>query len=376
MKRLFLLTLSAAFLASCGHNAKQSGNIVTYLTDDNLPPLQQIEFEKVDLPEDVSIAEENLVYHDSILISQQDTRKFPHNIWFTNLNSGETIGKYLRSGRGPGEVLRCYPRLLQNRLICFDPGKNQLIVFDIDSVVAKGEAYKPRIMVVDADVNEFDILSDTSLVFQNCHHLAGCGNPANENIPELLVVGKDGKTGFKLPEGAYSVSNSSHKRVVTNIKKDRVVMVYGYKPQFTFLDTKFDTIKIIYGPDKLEKVKYRMIYNVLLPEAGQKRSYTTSVVTTENYLLVSVERGEENPYPVPSGIDHEQYVSALNQYNANPENHPEIFKFDWDGNLIARYKQSPGSYRVLALTGYSEDSNTLYALLVENGEWILHKAKL
>lgn len=377
MKRLFLLTLSAAFFASCGHNAKQSGNIVSYLTDDNLPPLQQIEFEKVDLPEDVSIASENFVYHDSILISQQDNRAFTHKIWFTNLNSGETIGKFLRSGRGPGEVLGCYPRLLQNRLICFDPGKKQLIVFDIDSVVAKGEAYNPKIMVVDADVNEFDILSDTSLVFQNCYHLAGCGNPANENIPELLVTDKDGKTGFKLPEGAYSVSNSSHKRVVTNIKKDRVVMVYGYKPQFTFLDTKFDTIKIIYGPDKLEKVKYRMISNnVLLPEAGQKRSYTNSVVTTENYLLVNVTRGKENSYPVPFEMDENQYVSALNQYNANPENHPEIFKFDWDGNLIARYKQSPGSYRVLALTGYSEDSNTLYALLVENGEWILHKAKL
>ena len=129
MNRIFLLTISAAVLASCGHNAKQSRDHVSYITDENMPPLQQIEFEKVDLPEDVSIASENLVYHDSILISQQDTRKFPHNIWFTNLNSGETIGKYLRSGRGPGEVLGCYPRLLQNRLICFDPGKNQLIVF-------------------------------------------------------------------------------------------------------------------------------------------------------------------------------------------------------------------------------------------------------
>ncbi len=251
MKHTFLLTISAAVLASCG----QSDNLASYLADENLPPLQQIEFERVDLPEDVSFAFGSFVYHDSILISEQNNQAFLHKIWFTNLNSGETIGKFLRVGRGPGEILSCYPRLLQNRLICFDPSKQQLIVFNVDSVVANGEAYKPKMIVVDADVNEFDILSDTSLVFQNCYHLADCGNPANENIPELLVAGKDGKTGFKLPEGAYFVSNSSHKRVVTNIKKDRVVMVYGYKPQFTVLDTKFDTIKIIYGPDKLEKVR-------------------------------------------------------------------------------------------------------------------------
>ena len=53
----------------------------------------------------------------------------------------------------------------------------------------------------------------------------------------------------------------------------------------------------------------------------------------------------------------------------------ELFRFDWDGNLIARY--SLGGKHLYGGITYSKSSNTLYfCILDDDGECYMYKAKL
>lgn len=373
MKHSNLLLIASLFaLAAC--ESKTISDNAFYLTEENMPPVQTIETELVELPDlDECINADYYVYQDSILIIEQRNDAFPWKLYAMNLNRGEIFAHYLHKGNGPGEVLYCYTKFQKNLLMAEDPYKLNLFFFNLDSLAAYGQAYKPQTMQTDVDVDNFDFLTDTSLLICNTFYLEGEGIPENATVPELLVTDAKGKTGYKVPDGIRSAINYSHTNVATNIKKDRVFLGYQYKPQFTVLNTKLDTVKIVLGPDKLPKVKYEIDGEMIFRTKDEKE-YVQSMFSTDNYIFATMDTIRPQTPPLP---DASKLTEWLNEENKRLlELHLEIYKFDWDGNLIARYRQKSGN-RIIYIAGYSEATNTLYVMLAsESGEWKLAKIKL
>ena len=374
MKHTFLLPVMAALaLAAC--EQKPISDKAFYLTEENMPPVQTIETELVELPDvDECINADFNVYQDSILIIRPKNDAFPWKFYAMNLNRGEIFAHFLHKGNGPGEVNYCYSKFQKNLLIGHDPYKNNLFFFNLDSLAVYGQAYKPQTMQTDIQVDYCDFLTDTSLLICNTFYLEGEGIPENATVPELLVTDAKGKTGYKVPDDIYSAINYNHTNVATNIKKDRVFLGYQYKPQFTVLNTKLDTVKIILGPDKPQKIKYEISYGNMNRPNGVKE-YVQSMYSTDNYIFATMDTIQPQESPIPQNLnDIGKWIAE--EHKKLVELHLEIYKFDWDGNLIARYRQKTGN-RIVYIAGYSEPTNTLYVMLdSESGEWKLAKIKL
>ena len=356
---IILLTL----LNSCADNVNIFNKHTLYLTDDNMPSLQQLNLEKINLLEEERIALSIKVYNDSVLIINKSYSSDSFLLSLVNLKNHSLIGEYYKRGNGPNELLRIAAINYQNRLTVYDITKNQISFFYLDSALSNRQFYRPNIQSMEGrDFGKFDLLTDTTLIFYNPWHLKNCGNVANEYAPELLISGLDGDFKYIPPENAAFVANEAQAYIVSNIDKNRVFIAYNSIPQFTFLNTNLDTIKVIHGPDIIKRKNYKYkningeIYNSI------KNSYSSSIYTDDNNIFVSNKR--------ISGLIMKDFVEFTKTLN---NNRPELFRFDWEGNLIARY-QLPSRFSSIS---FSETTNTLYITVRdENDELCLYKAQL
>ena len=363
MKNKYLYFVFAALLVACNTNENNSNKIV-YLSKDDLPPLQQLEYEKIDLPEEVCWGYLSYhVYHDSLLIIKHNIPKL-HYLTAIDLNTKEIIGQFITKGNGPGEVNGLSTQSLRkNLLFSYDPNSSNFIVFNMDSLWLHKQAYKPQIIRLSQQIitpnHNFDLLSDTSYVFNNEWYLENCENPANANAPELLKFGLDGKITYEIPDDVWNVSALNTSSLATDLERKRIFIAYNQKPEFKLLNLNFDTIQIIKGTDPVEKPVYKLfgvkgIPQIMMPDFYS--FYGQIVLSTENYVFVSMSKIRN--------------IARLELEKANRTE--ELYKFDWNGNLLARYQFDQNS-----VAGYSESSNTLYVKIKnEDGEFDLFKAKL
>lgn len=360
MKRFVLLLGVLLVMASCNQKQSVNPDKLVYLTDDNIPPLQTISFEQVDLPEDECMNSNFFVYDDSILIVCP-LRPQTYCLTVMNINTKKIIGRYLPRGNGPGEVMDCVFHLKQNRLIVNETTR-KLIIIDMDSLLLSGQAYKPAVYQTGIDIVDVDVLTDTTFLFSNIWYMDGCGNKVNEALPEFLVTGKDCQISFEVPEGASAVCSVNASFLLTNTNLQKVFIAYSYKPQFTLLNSNLDTLKVIYGPDPLiKKQKFIEIGGALFQDkiSGYATGYS---ISTDSKIFM----GSVRLYNIPRKEYRE--VSHKNQ--------GEIYQFDWDGNMVARY-QMEKTHKFIGVCGYSEKSGILYVeALDSNEEHALFKAQL
>jgi hypothetical protein len=356
-----LLILLALTLTSCYQKTKiEYSDKLTYLTEENMPPIQKLEFEKIELPEDECMNSLFYVYDDTIIIIRP-RRPDSYFMSVMNINSKNVLGRYLQKGNGPDEFISIQIKMQQNRLNVFDPSKKTQAFYNIDSIIQLGQSYKVPLTQLTCNLHSLDILSDTSFLFCNFWYMDGCGVNANEKVPELLIAETNKDFNYEPPKECIVVGNFNYEYIAVNRNKDRVFLAYEYKPQFSVLKTNLDTIKIIVGPCPWEKGKYKVDDTFgLIPELYNYYSY--QILSTDNYIFTCM----MNLVNVPSKNIEEEMR----------KNSPEIFQFDWDGNLIARYKKDKGN-KISGIAGYSESTNTLYINSSdEDGEPSLYKAKI
>ena len=357
-----ILILLALTITSCQQKTRMIdySDKVTYLTEDNIPPIQNLEFEKIELPEDECMFSLFYVYDDTFLVILPLK---PDSVCMSvmNINNKNILGRYLQRGNGPEEFVAAQVKMQQNRLNVFDPSKKTLAFYNLDSIIQKGQSYKVPITHLTSNFHSLDVLSDTTFVFCNFWYMDDCGVDANENVQELLIVEKNKDFNYEPPEECVVVGNINYEYIAVNRNKDRVFLAYEYKPQFSVLNTNFDTIKIIAGPKPWNGRTYIKDDDLgLIPESYSY--YAFQMLSTDNYIFACM----MNLVDVPKKDIREE----------QKKNHPEIFQFDWDGNLIARYKKENGN-KVSGIAGYSESTNTLYInSRDEDGEPSLYKAKI
>lgn len=356
-----LLILLALTLISCHQKTKiEYSDKFTYLTEENMPPTQNLEFEKIELSEDECMNSIFHVYDDTILIILP-RRPDSYFMSVMNINSKNILGRYLQRGNGPEEFISGRITMQQNRLNVFDPNKRMCAVYNLDSIIQWGQSYKTPITQLTCNSHSFDILSDTTFVACNYWYMDGCDVDANENVPELLIAETNKDFNYEPPEECIVVGNYNYEYIAVNKNKDRVFLAYEYKPQFSVLSTNLDTIKIIVGSSQWQGGKYRIDDDLgVIPELYSY--YAFQILSTDNYIFACM----MNLINVPQKDIREEMR----------KNRPEIFQFDWDGNLVARYKKENGN-KIRSIAGYSELTNTLYInSRDEDDEPSLYKAKI
>ena len=373
MKYLLIVLLLVIFV-SCNilENPKVVCETLT-LTEETLPPVQPLKLEKMELCEDYTMGNSScFVYQDSILLVLKNGNPYPltHMLTLVNLNNGEQIGKYFSQGRGPRELLSVLARLSNNYLDmkCYVMGR--LVAFNIDSAITKGNNYEAPVFVLGEHNlgSEWASVDDTTFLTTNRHYFDKSKDcQENANLPEFYFINLNGKLSpeydlEKYKKVKYLTSDVSGSTISVNKSNNRIVCCYYYQPCIKIFDSKMNLLKCIIGPEP-DDGKYEPFYG-------------------ENSLYFSKDNGINHYYTSAScGVDNifvlnrrtHKYMDDVLKINETENNTREIFRLDWNGNVIGRYSVKG---KQLMHVNYCEDSNILYLWVSENGGGTMYKAKL
>ena len=390
MKRtnLFIAALAIS-LAACNSGKSNLGYEIVTLEEEKLPPVQQLQLEKIDLPEDYTMGQNSLyIYQDSVLIVSKFQNPFPMKkmVTLVNLNNGEIIGDYFTNGRGPRELLASYTQLSFNHLDIMCPS-GKLVPINLDSAIMRGNDYKPDIIRTERDdfPSEWCSVDDTMFLTGNNYYFDGVidGCESNAKLPEFYWFTKSGRCIPEYNESdyvgvKYKMNDISREYFSINKQKNRVVCFNSYRPYAKVFDMELNLIKRINGPEP-DDGKYRIddyMDGVWWNESYGRNFYYRSPYGDDENIFVLNERTHRF---VEKEIDiqrlQESVQENIDYMLKTVDANTELFRFDWDGNLIARY--SLGGKHLYGGITYSKSSNTLYFCILDNdGESYMYKAKL
>lgn len=368
MKRtnLFIVALAIGMVA-CNSGKTTDESIVT-LQEEKLPPLQQLQLEKIDLPEDYTMGMHVCyVYQDSVLIVAKDNNPYPLKkmVTLVNLNNGSIIGEYFSFGRGPGELFNIFTQLSLNYLGLLSYETKRFVPFNLDSAIMLGNAYKPNIINFDRYYfTGFSAIDDTSFMSSNFYYYDGSlpDCEANANMPEFYQFTKSGRCIPEFKEsdinGAVWMDHVSREYLSVNKQKNRVACFSAYRPYAKVFDLDLNLVRRINGPEPDDG-----IYTL---DAGIGMWWNKGYGRNQYYFIPT---SDDENIIVVNWRTHLKWSPKLMDKNS------EIFRFDWDGNLIGRYKVK--DRKIYGYPTYSSSSNTMYLWLQEeDGECRMYKAKL
>ena len=270
------------------NNNLLSSNKLICLTEDNMPILQQVtKYEKIQMPDELATASAFYVFNDTILVALY-INPDPYWVSIMNIKNKRILAQYFKKGNGPKDFLLCYANMRNNKLLLKDGYLRKIAIVDLDSVVSQEQLYKPSIYYLNSeDYSSFDVLTDTSFVFYNYWYLENGGEVVNCGVPELVVTGKDANYSYEPPQNAIIVNNVNGAYIFSNKEQEKVFIAYRHKPQFTLLNSNLDTIKVICGPEPIEKYKYEDKGSV---NGGLKpilyNEYSMRGTITDNYIIL------------------------------------------------------------------------------------------
>lgn len=368
-------------LAACN---KQPNNVVT-LQEEKLPPVQQLQLEKIDLPEDYTMGRNSLyIYQDSVLIVRKFQNPFPMKkmVTLVNLNNGEIIGEYFTNGRGPRELLASYAQLSFNHLDIMCPS-GKLVPFNLDSAIMRGNDYKPDIIRTERTnfTSEWCSVDDTMFLTGNDYYFDGVidGCESYTKLPEFYWYSKSGRCIPEYNESdyigvKYKMDDISREYFSINKQKNRVVCFNAYRPYAKVFDMDLNLIRRINGPEP-DDGRYIIDENIgggWWNESYGRNFYYRSPAAGDESIFVLNERTHRF---VEKKVDIQHIQESIDYMTETRAANAELFRFDWDGNLIARY--SLGGKHLYGGITYSKSSNTLYfCILDDDGECYMYKAKL
>lgn len=367
--RLLVVFLLLLNLASCNTivTPEYACEIVK-LADETLPDVIPLNLEKLDIPEDYLMGCAScFIYNDSILLVLKDGDPYPltHMLTVININTGNIIGEYFTRGKGPNDVLAITGRLSNNYLDVYCYVTRKLIPFNIDSAIMRGNSYHPNIINVEGvALSEWASISDSSFLISNSFYFAGSSVcKPNASLPEFYKVNIDGSFNPKYDLSDYKnikylTSDVSSWTISVNKEKKRIMCCYMYQPYIKIFDEDLNIIKKIDGPEP-DDGKYAPIDNYMYFQNGNGINHYYAAATCDN----------DNIF-VTNCRNHK--CRDFNDYVEIEKEKREIFRLDWEGNVINRYSAKGKN---VVRVSFCKNSNTLYLWVYED-ERSMYKAKL
>ncbi len=320
MTRIFITVVfitSASFLLCTTKNA-QAQKTINFEIDD-FEEVMEIEGEKIYLKSPL-MNPSLILFHDTLLFIKNSD--ISPAIDVISINSGKTIARFCKKGRGPGELIApfCIQYLEDEKTIMVqDVSGRKLVFYDLDLVLADApkkytktvnfseDVFVRKLYVVEGG-NYFCNLMGNDDGYMNC-----LISPEGEIIKFLDKYPK-----LDVPFNPALGSNIFGPLVSGASSRDKVIMAYSYNKRICIYEASGDMLTEIKGPDyKKLDVVYENGRNYLT--SRNNRAYGLACSNSESFMI---------PFNGNRRI-----------YAFSPANH--IFHFGLDGKLLQHLKVEP-----------------------------------
>ena len=330
MKKLYSIIGITIMLTAC--NTAKESTVVNFTRNDfndHVVLTNPIEIPWGD-PSDVTNSESFVLLHDSIILVQ-NSYGMPFAIELYSLYSGRHIAKLAPIGRGPGEFLDCFytGHSMDQRKIYFkDRQKSTFYIVDFCKTLEKGALvidrqfqYYPNYLSVDLVVLDDRYYTQYNMWYIDCKQY-------NNNVPKLqkyeiepiqkpAPLPDDPMSGYK-----YWVGQANGARILLNPDKNELWLFDQRSDRIEIYSEALELAKTLYGPDHFNiqyEVKTAVDIDIQGVVFAQEKNYQTYISYAYNAKHIFV-----------------IYMGSDLFSETNPP--VEIFKLDWEGNLLCNYK--------------------------------------
>lgn len=340
MKRVLIFgLLLCALFVQCSEQKPVGFDVVQELSSDVKEKAVALKAEKVIESDEFIPAKEMFVYRDSILVVVNKPISGGWLLELYNLNAKSSLGKFVRKGNGPKEMLKVMAHVNKNKLILHDYIKRRVLSFDLDSAILdKSYSYgTPVSFCKNAGSPFVTFFDDSRLIMLNPYYLENDKLGISNGEPRFLVndIGSQAvllRSGERKPR-SYNIEQGF---IFPDKSHNKVIFASSYYPEIEMYDYELKPLKKITGPDDL-KIDYRVSGNNVVFSKVVPYAYQSYAMVSDGFYLLYI-----------GG-----YYTSSRKYK---DMQSWIFKFDWEGNFIKSYHfdQFLGSLSV------SSDEETFY----------------
>lgn len=325
---LFFLTL--ILLTGC-YKENDDEKITFSFNRDNFKETKSLKaFQKTDIEEALNPLYMYVVKDSLVLVSNRDATQ-PFKAGLYSLNSGKLIREIAPKGNGPEEFIDCTIDVRAGSSDIFyleDAIQNTYRICSIDSILSFSD-YILRSFTYSRDVIRLCPVKDKYIGY-NFWYL-------NEKAYDNKVMPLE---TYPMTNEPKARTGTGHEYFVANVTGGYVFMSPDQKKIWVanLFDDKIEIYndslrltKCLHGPDHFER-KYKLVeednFKYLFFEKGTSfRSYLAYTLTKDHVYLV---------YEGTNGTP----------YHMNDLKNVEIFKLDWNGNLICNYRLDKYAYAI------------------------------
>jgi len=281
-------------------------------------------------PSEVSNPDFVTLFHDSILLVQNRVR-MPFAIELYSLHSGNLLAQLAPIGRGSGEFLDCAymgHSMDQSKIYLKDRRTHTYYTVDFLKTLEDGKIYIEHKFHYDPE----NYLGDDLLILDDRYYAQYSmwyidWKQHNNNVPKLKkyemtpsdqpTYPDDPLMGYK-----YWVRQVNGARILLDTNKGDIWLFDGRQDRIEIYNDVLELKKTFSGPNNF-KLRYEMmrtmegVRGILFAEGKNYRTYESYAYNAKHIYVVYV------------GVDSFDY-------DAYPP--VEIFKLDWEGNLLCNYK--------------------------------------
>lgn len=335
MKHLnwFIMVVLPVIIGGC--NSKEKDNAVVNFTRDNFK--QQVTLSN---PEEI-ILEETLddptaffLMHDSVVIVQNQTH-CDYMIELFSLNSKKQLAQLATKGNGPDEFKSCFCFVHSNDDPLFylkDDEVYSYMTVNLDSTLQSKKLNIQQRFQYNQELHYYvEICPVDNNHYVGYHMWYLNDSTYNNNIPNALTkYAMDEKTDESnsmqaaMTKYKYFVASVNDVHLFMNPSNKQIWMADAHRDKIEIYNDSLHVVKTLSGPDNYN-IKYCLPKsNSPIPFVGFEgeksyRSYSNWTFT------------DKHVYIIYEGLNGGEY----NIENLQPV---EVFKFDWDGNLLCNYK--------------------------------------
>ncbi|GAA3557865.1 BF3164 family lipoprotein [Snuella lapsa] len=280
-----------------------------------------------------------------------------------NIKTKQKILEFGQRGKGPNELLSA--QLLNNssdsknnnsQLFVYDVVKRRLSEYNIDSLMRNGSQKKIKTMDFPSSVKSFTYMENNKFICYNSFFLESA-DFYNDTEEVFFYSEKDNLSGPDISNCKFFVSNVTGANILYSAEHNKILVANTHLNKLDFYGKDLELKKSIIGPETA-KPEYTFLEKSKMVKFKRGRSfysYGSGVVSNNSIYII--------------------YTGAISYRFDRPNTLPqvEVFKLDWNGNLIKRFVLDKFIFTI----SLSNDEKYLYGTSINNkGEIILIKYNL
>lgn len=342
MKQLVFLTFFLTLLSSCNKSSNEN-TYTTFFSREDFIQKDTLHFsEKINIKEVLNPFYIYLVKDSLALISYRDVVQ-PYKAGLYSLKSGKLIREIAPKGEGPQEFISCTLDVRDNNSDIFyieDVVQNKYWICSIDSIIS-GAPYLLQSFTYSRDaIRLCPLEQEKEYIGYNFWYL---NNEEYNNQVTLLNKYKmeKGPKGRLASGHEYFVANVTGGYVFANNNHTRFWVSDFFTDNIHIFNDSLQLIKCLNGPDHI-KPEYKEIQEeqkyIFFQKGTSYRAYLAYTLTPQ-HIYLAYEGTNGTPYKTTD-------LKPI-----------EVFKLDWDGNLLACYQLDKHAFTI----SVDSQENFLYA---------------